>query len=208
MSLDKDVQLFIIGGIVLILLAYMSINTGQNPQILIIGGVILIVLASIWAMRGKKFNMRSHHKIQIVALLGLTSIALIAVVLAKLNNVNDSSTFIAVASAAVGGIAGFMSHKVTTPNKTVLLPILNQEAVVGSPLKFIVTGFSTANYNLNYKMSSQPTLPSSATLNETSGEFNYTPVKGEENEYHITFTVSDGLSGSDSRTIIINVKTI
>jgi hypothetical protein len=206
LSLDKDVQVFIIGGVILIVLACIWFISGQSEQLLIIGGIILIVLALIWAMSGKKINMRSHHKIQSLALLGLTAIALIALIMGRLNN--DPSTFIAVASAAVGGIAGFISHKVTSPNKTVLLPLTDQEIKVNKLLRFIVTGYSTANYNLNYSMSSTgtPALPSTATLNEISGEFNFTPGPDEVNEYNLTFTVSDGQGGTDSRSIKIIVK--
>ena len=209
-KLDKDVQVLIIGGILLLLLAYVWLKSKQNLQILVIGGSILIILATIWAFGGKKISMKSHHKIQVVGLLGLTSIAIIALVLAILYHQEEKITtaVIAIASTAVGGIAGFLAHKTSLPNRTVLLPISDQTIIAGNELKFTVNGQSSANYNLKYTMTSTPALPDTAELNELSGEFKFTPpADAEASTYNVVFTVTDGQGTSDSRSVkIIVVK--
>lgn len=206
--IDKDVQVLIIGGILLLFLAYVWLKSEQSLQILVIGGIILIILATIWAFGGKKVSMKSHHKIQVVGLLGLTSIALIALVLAIVYHQEEKITtaIIAIASTAVGGIAGFLAHKTTLPNRTVLLPISDQTIIAGKELKFTVNGQSSANYNLKYTMTSTPALPDTAELNELSGEFKFTPPKdAEANTYNVVFTVTDGQGTSDSRSVKIIV---
>jgi hypothetical protein len=210
-KLDKDVQVLIIGSILLLLLAYVWLQSEQRLQILLAGGTILIILATIWAFGGKKISMKSHHKIQVVGLLGLTSVAIIALILAILYHQEEKITtaIIAIASTAVGGIAGFLTHKTTLPNRTVLFPISDPQSVVaGNELKFTLNGQSSANYNLKYTMTSTPELPDTAELNELSGEFKFTPPPdAEANTYNAVFTVTDGQGTSDSRSVkIIVVK--
>jgi hypothetical protein len=207
-KIDKDVQVLIIGGIFLLVLAYLWLQSGQKLQILLLGGTIIIILATIWAFGGKKISMKSHHKIQVVGLLGLTSVAIIALILAILYHQEEKITtaIIAIASTAVGGIAGFLTHKTTLPNRTVLLPISDQTIIAGNELKFNVNGQSSANYNLKYTMTSTPALPDTAKLNELSGEFKFTPpADAEANTYNVIFTVTDGQGTSDSRSVKIIV---
>lgn len=175
----------------------------EISQYLIITGTIAIIIVAIWILRRQHINMRSHHKIQAIALMGLTLVAVVALI-ASLSFKDNG--LVAVASAAVGGIAGFISHKATLPNRTILFPLEDKEARVNKPLEFTVAGISTAGFNLNYSKSS-PDLPDTANLNSISGKFVWTPSKGDVGKsYNVTFTVSDGRGGTDSRTIIIKVK--
>lgn len=175
----------------------------ELTQIVIIMGAVIIILAIIFTLRGQRVNIRSHHKIQAVALSGLTLIAVVALI-GALSFKDNLASFIAVASTAAGGIAGFVGHKLTTPNRTVLFPIKDILVRVGDPLNFSVAGISTAGYNLNYAISSKPELPEKAKFNGITGEFSWTPEK--EGEYNVTFTVTDGQGGTDSRTIKITVE--
>jgi hypothetical protein len=177
----------------------------EATEIAIIIGAIIIILAMILVLRGQRINMRSHHKIQAVALAGLTLIAVVALV-GGLFFKDNLASFIAVASTAAGGIAGFVGHKLTTPNRTILFPIKDILVRVGDPLNFSVAGISTAGYNLNYAISSKPELPEEAKFNGITGEFSWTPKAGDEREYNVTFTVTDGQGGTDSRTIKITVE--
>lgn len=210
-KIDKDVQVLIIGSLLLLSLAGIWLKSGENLQILLVGGTILIILATIWTFGGKKISMKSHHKIQVVGLLGLTSTAIIALVLAIIYYKDTSITtaIIAIASTAVGGIAGFISHKVTLPNRTVLLPISDPQTVIaGKELTITLNGQSSANYNLKYSMISTPQLPVTAKLDELSGEFKFKPSKdAAADEYNVVFTVTDAQGASDSRSVkIILVK--
>ena len=147
--------------------------------------------------------MSGHHKIHAIALTGLTLVAVVALIASL--SFKDAG-LVAVASAAVGGIAGFISHRTTLPNRTILFPLEKQEAEVNKPLEFTVAGISTAGFNLNYSKSS-PDLPDTANLNPVSGKFVWTPSKEDKGKsYNVTFTVSDGHGGTDSRTIEIKVK--
>jgi|GEM_PF-6033575 len=107
----------------------------EISQYLIIAGTIAIIITAIWALRRQHINMRSHHKIQAIALTGLTLVAIVALI-ASLSFKDNS--FVAVASAAVGGIAIFISHRTTLPNKTILFPLEDTEAEVNKPLEFTV----------------------------------------------------------------------
>lgn len=210
MKLDKDVQFLIIGSFLLVSLVVIGLKSGQKLQILIIDGIILVLLATIWTFGGKKLSMKSHHKIQVVGLLGLTSIAIIALILVAILYYKDTevtTAIIAIASTAVGGIAGFITHKVTLPNRTVLLPISDPQTVVADKeLKFTLNGQSSANYNLKYTMISTPELPETAELDDLSGEFKFKPsVDAEANTYNVVFTVTDGQGTSDSRSVKIIV---
>lgn len=187
-------------------------------QYLIIGGTIVIILAAIVVFRNKHIQMKSHHKIQAIGLFGLTLIALVALI-ATLSFNQEFASLIAVASAAVGGIGGFLSHKTTTPNRTLLSPIEDKITHNEKPLIFSVAGISTAGYNLNYSMSFNPPLledlpeDKKPKLNSTTGEFSWTPqIKFEEKEnqktYNVIFTVTDGMGGTDSRDMKIQVNKV
>lgn len=205
-----------LGGIIAIILIAILVVVGLNiisniqisldkdVQLLVISGIIIIMVALIFALRVKSVNMDSHHKVQALALVGLTTIAIISLTVAL--SKNDSTTFIAVASAAAGGIAGFIAHKTIPDNKTVLPPLKNESVTVGNTLKLILGGMSTAGYGLTYTMSSSPDLPVSAKLNPISGEFMWKPEPGEDKEYDVTFKVTDTQGGTDSRTMKIKVE--
>jgi len=98
-------------------------------------GTIAIIITAIWVLRKRNINMRGHHKIQAIALTGLTLVAIVALI-ASLSFKDNG--LIAVASAAVGGIAIFISHRTTLPNKTILFPLEDTEAEVNKPLEFTV----------------------------------------------------------------------
>ena len=181
-------------------------------QYLIIGGAILIILVAIYVLRNKKFEMKSHHKIQAVGLIGLTLVALVALI-ASLALKQEFTALIAVASGAVGAIGGFLSHKPTTPNRTILSPIEDKMIDNGEPLNFSIAGISTAGYNMNYSMTFKSPLPETEKpiLNSTTGGFSWTPGltfedDEKDKEFMVTFTVTDGMGGTDSRDMKIKVN--
>jgi hypothetical protein len=181
-------------------------------QYLIIGGAILIILVAIIVLRNKQFGMKSHHKIQAVGLIGLTLVALIALIASLAFN-QEFAALISVASAAVGAIGGFLSHKPTTPNRTILSPIQDKMIDNGKQLNFSIAGISTAGYNMNYFITFKPQLPETEKpiLNSTTGEFSWTPGlkflhDEKDKEFIVTFTVTDGMGGTDSRDMKIKVN--
>jgi hypothetical protein len=169
--------------------------------LLILGG-ITIGLFVIWSILKPSWNMDSHDKIQTIAILGLTSIAIVALIIGIFTN--DNTNIITLAGVAVGGIAGFISQKSNQTNTTSLFSPGDKNAVVGTPLNFVLNAINTAGNILNYSMS--PTLPDGATLDSATGTFQWTPKSGDENEYSVTFTATDGKGGSDTKTIKIKVS--
>jgi len=174
----------------------------QYVEILIIIGAILVLVTAIFAWKVQSLNMRSRHKVQALGLIGLTAVALIAIIV-SIGFSEKMEGLIGVASAAVGGIAGFIGHRMGTPNRTVMFPLEDQLTSVGKTLEFTVAGISTANYNLNYTMINGP---ASANLDSLSGKFSWTPTEEDDKEYNVTFTVNDSMGGSDSRAIKITVQ--
>ncbi|MDP3624497.1 MAG: Ig domain-containing protein [Methanobacteriaceae archaeon] len=175
-------------------------------QVLIILGAVGILGYLIKSIFKNRVNMRSHHKIQAIGLLGLTTVAVVALVVSIGLTDNNYTVLVGVASAAVGAIGGFLAHKDPTANKTALFALENQYGGVGKPLKFTVAAISTAGYNLNYTKASTPELPETVEFNQLNGQFSWIPKADEIGEYNVTFTVSDAMGGSDSRTIKITIS--
>ncbi|BDZ66599.1 putative Ig domain-containing protein [Methanobacterium ferruginis] len=71
-------------------------------------------------------------------------------------------------------------------------------------LNFTVVGHDANGDTLTYSASG---LPEGASFNSTTGVFSWTPTYDQAGTYHITFTVSDGIS-SDSKEITITVNNI
>ena len=111
-------------------------------QVLIILGAVGILGYLIKSIFKNRVNMRSHHKIQAIGLLGLTTVAVVALVVSIFTGLTDKNytVLVGVASAAVGAIGGFLAHKDPTANKTALFALENQYGGVGKPLKFTVAG--------------------------------------------------------------------
>lgn len=185
-------------------------------QIAIILGATAVIISILPLLFKNKLNMRSHDKVQIIALLGLTGIAITAILVGLFYR-NNSEGLVALASAAVGGIAGYISHKTPEKNTTVLSPIEDKTVIAGQKLEFTLVGFSSLGYNLNYMMTSTPSFPEGdegPSLDQLSGLFSWTPKNGDngnngennEKEYRVTFTVNDAMGGSDSR--VMNIKII
>ncbi len=74
----------------------------------------------------------------------------------------------------------------------------------GDPIKFVLTGISTAGNVLNHSMISIPDVSGIATLDPNTGAFDWTPDK--EGDYSFTFTVTDSQGGNDTKTIKIKVS--
>ncbi len=204
------ITILIIVGFVLYIISNIQISWDKDVQILVVVGIILIVIALIFAWRVRSVNMDDHHKVQALALVGLTAIAITSLTVAL--NKDDLASFIAVASAAAGGIAGFIAHKAIEDNKTILSPLKDEYVELDNNLKFTLKGISTAGYALTYSMSASPNIPEGedAKLNPISGEFSWTPKielkpDEEKKEYTMTFKVTDSQGNTDSRVMKITV---
>ena len=115
---------------------------GFMIHVLIILGTVGILGYLIKSIFKNKVNMRSHHKIQAIDLLGLTTVTVVALVVSIGLTDNNYTVLVGVASAAVGAIGGFLAHKDPTANKTALFALENQYGGVGKPLKFTVAAIS------------------------------------------------------------------
>ncbi len=182
-------------------------------QILIVIGIIIIIMYAIKTFLGTKVNMDDHHKIQAISIIGLSLIAIIALILVAVGK--NSDNLITLAGVAIGGIAGFIAHKAGGTGKTALLSPNDLEVTVGESLEFVLEGISTEGNNLNYNVLSEPPLPDTVDFNVITGKFSWAPTENDldkvedgfkEKEYMVTFKVSDGMGGSDSKTIKITVK--
>lgn len=203
--------IIIVSAILYLIISSIKIPLDKDVQLLVISGIIIISVALIIAWKVRSVNMLSHHKIQALALMGLTSIAIVALIVALGNG--DRTAFIAVASAAAGGIAGFLAHKAIEDNQTVLSPLKDEYVKQDEPLKFTLKGISTAGYALTYSMSASPNIPEgeNAKLNPISGEFSWTPKielkqDEEKKECIMTFRVTDSQGNTDSRVMKITVN--
>ncbi|MDO8870899.1 MAG: hypothetical protein Q7V10_09165 [Methanobacteriaceae archaeon] len=94
-------------------------------QVLIILGAVGILSYLIKPIFKNRVNMRSHHKIQAIGLLGLTTVAVVALVVSIGLTDNNYTVLVGVASAAVGALGGFLAHKDPTANKTALFALEN-----------------------------------------------------------------------------------
>ena len=201
MKMDRGLQHLIVIGAVIIILAWMFVTfllSGQSKDLkftdiqyaIVIGAVLVIIVGLILFSRAK-VNMKGHHKIEALAITGLVGIAVLALLVVIFNSNEETVTaLLTLAGVAVGGITGFLSHKLPKANKTNLFSPGDQKTEVGRDLKFTLTAFSNFNFNLSYNMSGE--VPEGAILNEQSGEFEW---KGEnvkkEGTYKVTFTATD-----------------
>jgi len=92
---------------------------------------------------------------------------------------------------------------VATNHPPVLADIANKTVEISDTLTFTITATDEDLDTLTYTAASVPEAVG-ATLNSSSGVFNWTPVVGQEGTYSVTFTVSDG-AATDSQTISIGV---
>ncbi len=89
-------------------------------------------------------------------------------------------------------------------NAPVLAAIGNQAATAGAPLSFIVSATDADGDTLTYSATG---LPTEATLDSSTGAFSWTPGAAVNENFTITFTVSDGAL-SDSEEITISVGSV
>lgn len=88
----------------------------------------------------------------------------------------------------------------------VLAPIGDRTVDIGQLLEFTLTATDPdAGDTLTYTMNNA--LPQSASLNSTTGLFQWAPAAGDEGNHTVTFTVSDNGSpqGTDQESITISV---
>lgn len=107
----------------------------------------------------------------------------------------------------VASVLGFvLITKAASPNNST--PILfspdpaSTLVVAGNPMSFLLVGFDpdTADV-LTY---SAANLPTGATLNSTTGLFNWVPTTAQIGSYNVDFTVSDGIdSNTISATLVV-----
>lgn len=172
------------------------------PLIIVILGTFVTIWIGIWRFSKTKVNMRPHHKIEAIAIVGLVVIALVCIIIGKF--FDSFQDLLTLAGVAVGGITGFLAHKMPRPNKTNVLPIDDKEVTVGGTLTFTVQAINNLNFTLTYSMMSKPELKGEANLNTNTGDFEFKPT--EEETYEVTFTATDGQGGTDSKTVRIVVK--
>ena len=84
----------------------------------------------------------------------------------------------------------------------VLAPIGDKTVTEGSLLSFTLSATDEDGDALMYDVSG---LPDGALFNATTGVFSWTPSPGQQGDYPMTFTASDGLGGTDNETITVNV---
>ncbi len=81
--------------------------------------------------------------------------------------------------------------RVDDVNRSPVLQPIDRAGVVGQPMRFTLTG---SDPDLSDQLTfGAVRLPEGATLNPTTGEFNWTPVPGQASDYVVTFTLSDGV---------------
>ncbi len=213
MAIDRGIQYLIaIGAVIIILVGMFGIflMSGLNAKVnflqiqyaIAIGAVLVIIVGMILFSRAK-VNMKGHHKIEAIAITGLVAIAALAMIVVIFNPTTEIvNALLTLAGVAVGGITGFLSHKLPKPNKTNLFSPGDPTVKVGEDVKFTLTALSNLNFTLAYKMSGN--VPEGATLDEQTGEFAWKADK--EGTYDVTFTATDNQGGDDSKTIKITVE--
>ena len=86
----------------------------------------------------------------------------------------------------------------------VLAPIGAQQVDEGSLLAFTVS----ADDDNGAPTLSVSGLPTGATFNEITGEFDWTPVPGDAGTYTVTFTATDSANQTDSENVVITVSSV
>lgn len=158
-----------------------------------------------------KFN-DDHEKVVAIAIVALLLVSLGAIIAAVIGIYFkfDATALITLAGAAVGGIAGFITHKVTSQPNGVKGPVLespgNQSGDPGKELTFSLKAVSPDGYSLTYSMAHVAEIDTDP-LNSTTGDFSWTPRDDDaDKKFIVTFVVTDGHGGSDSKTITITVN--
>jgi len=109
-------------------------------------------------------------------------------------------------NATTGTISTGVDVNVQIPNSApVLGSIGNKEVEENKNVEFDLSADDVDHDNLIFSMTSDELK--NATLNESSGHFNWTPVVGENGTYNVDFSVTDG-SLTDNETIVITVTKI
>ncbi len=91
-------------------------------------------------------------------------------------------------------------------NPPTLQPIPDQQTTEGNIITFTLLGSDLdPNDVLTYSCLS---LPAGATLNSSTGVFEWTPELNQAGTYNLTFSVSDGKGGSDSKNAKITVAPV
>ena len=102
------------------------------------------------------------------------------------------------------GFDATVTKTITVDQAPILDPIDDKAVDENEELNFTVTGNDPDGNAVTYSASN---LPTGASFNTTTGEFNWTPTSGQIGTYHITFTVSDGTL-SDSKEITVTVSAV
>ena len=156
---------------------------------------------------GIKFN-NDHEKVVAIAIVSLSTVAIVALItfIASGKNTATFAALIGVAGAAVGGIAGFISHNGTNPtnvNKDLTLVSPGDQHIKSSQtLSFSLKANNPDGYILTYEM--VPTILN-AKLDPSIGAFSWNTKENDIKTYNITFLVTDGHGNSDSKNINITI---
>jgi len=85
----------------------------------------------------------------------------------------------------------------------VLDPLTDRQGVIGQPLRFRVTGRDPEGAALVFSATG---LPSGASLNSSTGLFDWIPQNGQEGIHPVTFTATDPNTASDSESMFLVVS--
>ncbi|MCX6710360.1 MAG: putative Ig domain-containing protein [Candidatus Woesearchaeota archaeon] len=92
-----------------------------------------------------------------------------------------------------------------TAGNVTLSPIGNKEASENVTLSFTISAASSTNSLITYSFSSES--PMGASIDSSTGFFNWTPLFNQSGNYTLSFNASDG-TYSDNETIFINVSNV
>ncbi len=102
-----------------------------------------------------------------------------------------------------------LSNIASAQAKSNAIPVLNsigaKSVNENAVLTFTVSATDADGDTLTYSATG---LPSGASLNSSSGAFNWTPSYTQSGSYSVTFSVSDGNGGIDSEAITITVSNV
>ena len=120
-------------------------------------------------------------------------------------NYTVSLTVINVGGSDIETKTNFIRVSAPASKTPVLSQIPDQTTTVGTLLTFTISGWDPDSDNLSF---SAPVLPGGATFVPSTRTFSWTPSDGQEGNYLVTFTVSDGaFTDSESCKIIVISKT-
>lgn len=132
------------------------------------------------------------------------------------SNTNEFSIFSKQFPAGIVSLGGNTDNGSTTGVQYIILvkalepelefeDIENKSVDVGSPLEFEVVATISNGASLIY---SAKDLPDGAIFDPDTRIFSWTPAKGQEGTYEVTFTATDGLSASAEITVEITVNPV